>query len=214
MNNKWYISALVIIIAFLGGFASHEQNIAPNQEIVLQFTSKMVSSDEAQNAITTVKQQLYTLGIHDVQVTEYGNGQLKIAYYSNTDIVSVKKILSKENPLELDDSGIFGTDIPLEFPSSDKSIAYNLDVFEIQNGYDGAFHLSGKLGLEHKTDNDRLSNTNPYAHLKAVDYKYLEQQVKVAYKFHESSGIAINHISHKIPEVRAGPGIYGINLFS
>ncbi len=214
MNKRWYISALVIILTVLGGIASHEQNITPNQEIVLQFTSETVSSDEAQNAIATVKQQLQTVGVYDIHVTEYESGQLKITYFSNTDIASIKKILSKEKTLELGNSGLDNNDIPFEIPSKDKSIAYNLDVYEIQNGQDTAFNLSGKLGLEHKADNDRLSNTNPYANAKAVDCQTIEQQVKVAYKFHKYYGITIDHKSNKIPEVRAGPAFYGINSLS
>jgi hypothetical protein len=210
MNNKWYISALVIILSLLGGMVSQEKNLAPNQEIVLQFTSETVSSDQAQNAIATVIQQLQTVGVHDIQVTEYKGGQLKITYFSTTDIGSVKKILSKEKTFELNNSLTHGSDIPFESPSKDNTIAYNLDVYEIHNGYDSASHLSGKLALEHRTDNDRLSNPNPFAHTTAVDYNDLEQQVKVAYKFHKYTGIAINHISHKIPEVRAGPKLNGI----
>jgi hypothetical protein len=87
-------------------------------------------------------------------------------------------------------------------------------VFEIQNGYDVAFKLSGKHGLEHKTDNDRLSNTNPYATNKAIEYSYLEQQIKVAYTFHKYSGITIDYKLNKIPEVRAGPLVYGMTTLS
>lgn len=207
MNNKWYISALVIIIALLGGFVSHDKNITPNQEIVLQFTSETVSSDEAQNVIAAVKQQLQTVGIHDIYVTQDDSGQLKIAYFSTADIRSIKRILSKEKSFELDDVLNKDGEIPLEIPSKDHIITYNLDVFEIQNGYDTAFNLSGKLGLENKADNDRFSNTNHYAHSKAVDYNYLEQQIRVAYKFHKYSGITIDYKSNKIPEVRAGPTV-------
>ena len=214
MNKRWYISALVIILALLGGIASHEKNITPNQEIVLQFTSETVSSDEAQNAIATVKQQLQAIGIHDIQVTKYEGGQLKITYFSNADIASIKKTLSKEKRLELDNSGIDDNHIPFETPSKDSSIVYNLDVYEIQNGYDAAFHLSGKLGLEHKADNERLSNTNPHANAKVIDCTRLEQQVKVAYKFHKYSGITIDYKSNKIPEVRAGPNTQGIIYIS
>lgn len=214
MNNKWYISALVIILALVGGIVSHDENKNPNQEIVLQFTSETVTSDTAQHAIATVKEQLQTVGVHDIQVTKHKGGQLKITYFSTTDIVSIKKILSKAKYFELGNSGNGDHNIPFDIPSKDNSIAYNVDVYEIQNGYDTAFHLSGKLGLEHKADNDRLSNTNPFATAKAIDYSYLDQQIKVAYKFHKYSGITIDHKSNKIPEVRAGPNTNGILHYS
>jgi len=214
MNNKWYISALVVILALLGVISSHDKIITPNQEIVLQFTSETVSSDEAQNAIATVKQQLETVGIHDILVTEYKDGQLKIAYFSTIDIRSVKKLLSKGKVLELNDSIIGGSGIPFEIPSKDNTIAYNLDVYEIQNGYDTASHLSGKLAVEHKSDNDRLSNANPYSYSTVINYSFLENQIKVTCTFCKHSRITTDHKSNKIPEVRAGPDLKGINLIS
>ena len=210
MNKRWYISALVITLALLGGFVSQEQNTTPNQEIVLQFASKTVTNDETQSAITTVKQQLEAIGIHDIQVTKNDGGQLKITYFSTIDIASVKSVLSKKIKLKLQDSGIDNKNRPYQIPYKDSSVAYNLDVYEIQNGSDTAFHLSGKLALEHKADNDRFSNTNPYANTKALDYSFLEQQVKNAYKFHKYSGITIDYKSNKIPEVRAGPNTQGV----
>lgn len=204
MNKKWYISALVIILALLGGVATQEQNQAPNQEIVLQFSNATISNDDAQHAIATVKQKLQAIGVHNITVEDFEHGHLKITYFSNTDVASIKKILSQEETLEIDN------DIPFEVPSHKKDITYNLDVFEIQNGYDQAFHLSGKLGLEHKADNDRFSNTNPYANTNRLDYSVFELKINVAYRFHTYIGITIDHISHKIPEVRAGPNNLGM----
>lgn len=213
MNNKWYISALIIILALFGGIASNEQNIIPNQEIVLQFTSETVSNDEAQNVIAVVKQQLHSFGVEDIQVATFKDGQLKITYFSTIDIGSVKRILSKQKAFDLSDSSINGSDIPLEIPSKENTIDYNLDVYEIQNGYDTALHLSGKLGIEHKADNDRLSITNPYATSKAFDYSDLVQKLKVAYLFHNYSGFTTDHKSNKIPEVRAGPNRNGMIFY-
>lgn len=209
MNKKWYISALVIILALLGGIATQERNPIPNQEIVLQFSSSKVTNNEAQHAIASVKQQLHAIGVHDITVTDFEDGHLKITYFSHTDAASIKKMLSQDDTLEIDDN------IPFELPSDRNEIAYDLDVFEIQNGYENAFHLSGKLGLEHKADNDRLSNTNPYAaNAKRTDYTVFELKINVAYRFHNHIGITIDHISHKIPEVRAGPNSHGINAIS
>lgn len=208
MNKKWYISALVIILAVLGGIVSQEQNQTPNQEIVLQFSDKTVTSNEAQHTITVIKEQLHAIGVHNISVADFEEGYLKISYFSNTDVASIKKILSEEESLKIDQ------DIPFELPSDKHNITYNLDVYEIQNGYENAFHLSGKLGIEHKADNDRLSNVNTYANSKPSNYTVCELKINVAYRFHSHIGIAIDHITHKIPEVRAGPnafGIYGIS---
>jgi len=208
MNKKWYISALVIILALLGGIASQEQIQSPNQEIVLHFSNETVTSDETQFAITAVKEQLQAIGVHEINVTDYQNGHLKITYFSDLDVASIKKMLSNEDTLEIDGQ------IPFEFPSEKHNFAYNLDVYEIYNGYDSGFHLSGKFGVEHNTDNDRLSNTNPYANSNKVDYTVFELNISTAYKFHSHIGITIDHITHKIPEVRAGPNSEGINQIS
>jgi hypothetical protein len=204
MNNKWYISALVIILAFLGGVATQEQNQIPNQEIVLQFSDASVTDSEAQLAIAAVKEQLQAIGVHDIKVTDFDQGYLKIAYFSKKDVASIKKILSEGVTLEMSD------DIPIDFPSNKNEIAYNLEVYEIQNGYNQAFHLSGKLGVEQKADNDRLSNTNTFANSKINEYTVLELKTNVAYRFQNDIGITIDHITHKIPEVRAGPFTSGI----
>ena len=214
MNNRWYISALVIVLALLGGSASKEQNRIPNQEIVLQFASDSVSNDDAQHTIATVKEQLQTLGIHDIQVTKNEDGELKIAYFSTSDIGSIKKILSEEIKLELTDTGIANHEIPFEIPTKDSSVAYNFDVYEIQNGQDSALHLSGKLALEHKTDNDRLSNSNPIANSKCFDYIVFELNTNIEYTFSNYAVIVIDYKSNKIPEVRAGPNLKGMIQFS
>lgn len=204
MNNKWYISALIIIFAFIGGVATQEQNQLPNQEIVLQFSDASVTHDEAQLAITAVKEQLQSIGVHDIKVTDFEQGYLKITYFSKTDVASIKKILSKSVTLEI------SHDIPFEFPSSKNEIAYNLEVYEIQNGNNHTLHLSGKFGIEQKADNDRLSNTNTVANCKPIAYIVFELNTKGAYRFQNHIGITIDHITHKIPEVRAGPDPLGI----
>jgi hypothetical protein len=204
MNNKWYISALVIILAFLGGVATQEQNQIPNQEIVLQFSDASVTDREAQLAIAAVKEQLQAIGVHDIKVTDFEQGYLKITYFSRKDVASIKKILSEGVTLQMSD------DVPIEFPSNTNEIAYNLEVYEIQNEFNHAFHLSGKLGVEQKADNDRLSITNTFANSKINEYTVLELKTNVAYRFQNHIGITIDHITHKIPEVRAGPFTSGI----
>ena len=97
---KLHIGFLILILTFLG-VASQQQTVA-NQEIILQFTDVDVSSNEAQNTIAIVKLQLQDIGADNIQVKKEDNGKLKITYYSDANVASVKETLSKEEKLKLD----------------------------------------------------------------------------------------------------------------
>ena len=201
MNSRWYISTLIILLTLLGGVASTQQDAIPNQEIVLQFTSNDVSSTDAQNAFAIVKQQLLEAGVEEVNVLELQNGQLKISYYSHSDVESIKLVLSKNQALSIDSQSDKNQN---EAPSEDKSITYNVDVYEIQQGNDVS-ELGGKLALESKSEHDRLVNPNVFVSADLIkDTKHCDV-VSVAYKYHRTVASAINTQTRIIPEVRAGP---------
>ena len=140
MKNRWYISILILALIAIGNVASKQQTAIPNQEIVLQFTSESVSSEDAQSAIAVVKEQLENAGIADIQVQELQEGLLKITYYSSSDVASIKALLSKGNTLNL--GYVSYGNKENNKPSKDHSIDYNIDVYEIQQGDD----LSGFNG--------------------------------------------------------------------
>ena len=100
MKPKWYLSTFILIVAFLG--AGLQQFSAPNQEIVLQFEDKAISLVETENAIANIKKQLQDIGVEKIQVYKGANGVLKISYFSEIDVVSIKKIFSKEKKETLD----------------------------------------------------------------------------------------------------------------
>nr|WP_321225165.1 hypothetical protein [uncultured Psychroserpens sp.] len=202
MKSRWYISILIIGLTFLGSIASTQQVTAPNQEIVLQFTSQKVSKDIAQDAINNITQQLEIAGVNDVEVKTLKNGQLKISYFSNTDVSSIKELLSSACDLNLGyASNAVDHNAP---PSEEKNISYNVDVYEIQQG-ETLFELEGNLALETKADNDRILNPNVFASHQSVKIEFKECIDKVAYDLSATISIAIDNNSYKIPEVRAGP---------
>ena len=100
MNSRRYIGALIIILTFLG-VASKQSITIPNQEIVLQFTDVEVSSFEAKNTVEIVKQQLRNLGADNIQIKKGQKGTLKITYYSDADVASIKETLSNQEKLVL-----------------------------------------------------------------------------------------------------------------
>jgi len=204
MNSRWYISILIITLTFLGSIASTQQIAAPNQEIVLQFSSINVSAEDTQKAITSVRQQLEIAGVNDIQVQTLEDGQLKISYYSNSDIDSIKDLLSNKCNLEL---GYVSHDNNQSTrPSEEKTIAYNFEVYEIQQG-DDVSELEGKLALETKVEDDRIFNPNLLVSAVEIDSDAKENIEKVAYKLSRTVSITIDNNSYKIPEVRAGPTI-------
>ncbi|MFT4781353.1 MAG: hypothetical protein ACI9SD_001036 [Pseudohongiellaceae bacterium] len=204
MNSRWYISILIITLTFLGSIASTQQVASPNQEIVLQFSSENVSPQDTLNAITSVKQQLEFAGVNAIKVQTLQGGQLKITYFSNSDVEDIKTLLSKECALDL--GYVSQGNNQSNTPSEEKSIKYNFDVYEIQQA-DNISDLEGKLALEPKAENDRIFNPNVLISAKEIDIDAKENIEKIAYKLSRTIAIAIDNHSYKIPEVRAGPVI-------
>jgi hypothetical protein len=211
MNSRWYISILIITLTFLGSIASTQQVASPNQEIVLQFSTINVSTQDTQNAITSVKEQLEIAGVNEIKVQTLQNGQLKISYFSNSDVESIKDLLSNECNFDL---GYVSNDDDRNTPSEEKTIAYNFDVYEIIQQGDDVSELDNQLALEIKVENDRLINPNLIGFDDSKLYDTNDSQVEVAYRYNRDIAIAIDHISYKIPEVRAGPLVVGISNFS
>nr|WP_321237351.1 hypothetical protein [uncultured Psychroserpens sp.] len=211
MKKSWYIGILIIALTLLGSVASKQQAAVPNQEIVLQFTSDVITSDEALDTIVLVKKQLQAVGVEHIQVQELLNGQLKITYYSDADVASIKTLLSNESTLEL---GYISKDNKQSnSPSEDHKIDYDLDVYEIQQSNDLS-DLDGKLALETKTEHERFFNPNVLIAPEEISIDTKENIENVAYKFRRTIAIAIDNNSYKIPEVRAGPDFNGIDDLS
>lgn len=203
MKAKWYIGTFIFIFTLLG-VVNHNQVPKPNQEIVLQFTHSNVSANEAKNAIAIVKQQLQSIGVHAILVEEQGTGGLKISYYSESDIVSVKKALSETDVVALENSVSFFDTNPSELPLNKEESTYNLDVFEITKKETGT-GFGGSCAVELKPEYNRF-----YAPVVSVSIsnsieKDIELLEKESYKYQRYTAVVINNTLHKIPEVRAGP---------
>ena len=202
MRTRWYLSTLIIFLTLLGAIC-HQGSSVPNQEIVLQFANNDITLDEAQIAITTVKEQLQTIGADNILVQEQGEGRLKITYYSNTDVASIKKILSKEKEVALKYAAHHHHEIPVEAPSDKTPMSYNLDIYEIQDESD-VYDLGGKLAIEIKAEHERCFNPNVFLNIEVKDVND-HLIINTAYKLNRSIAIAIDHNTRTIPEVRAGP---------
>jgi len=202
MKPKWYLSTFILIVAFLG--AGLQQFSAPNQEIVLQFEDKAISLVETENAIANIKKQLQDIGVEKIQVYKGANGVLKISYFSEIDVVAIKKIFSKEKALKLSYSLLDFGEGSSKMPSKNKSNTYQLDVFEIQksNGNEGD---SNGLVVELLPEHDRYFNPDVYYSTLVYELRFKNKIEKVAYIIYSNRSIEIDNSSYNTPEVRAGP---------
>ena len=202
MKPKWYLNTFILIIAFLG--AVLQQFSVPNQEIVLQFEGQETSLGETENAIADVKRLLQDIGIQKIQVYKGANGVLKISYFSEVDVVSIKKIFSKEKASRLSYSSLDFDEDPFKVPVKKKSNTYQLDVFEIQKSKENALDSNG-LVIESSPENDRSFNLDIYYPDLSKELRLKNKIEKVAYIIYSNKSIEIDNTSHNNPEVRAGP---------
>jgi hypothetical protein len=202
MKPKWYLSTFILIVAFLG--AGLQQFSVPNQEIVLQFEDQEISLVETENAIANIKKQLQDIGVEKIQVYKGDNGVLKISYFSEIDVVSVKKIFSKEKALKLSYSSLDIEEGSSKMPSKNKLNTYQLDVFEIQKSIGNEGDSNG-LVVELLPENDRSFNPDVYYSTLLKELRFKNKIEKAAYIIYSNRSIEIDNSSYNTPEVRAGP---------
>lgn len=203
MKLKWYLSTLILAFTIIG--ICHNKLSSPNQEILVQFNSDEVTVEQSQNAIASIKQQLLTFGIEDIQVREDENGKLKISYYSSVDVESIKEILALGESSLHPYTSLAKHKRSKQLPSDQKSKSYNLDIYELQQSTDSNNGSAGKSVMIVKQDFDRYLNPNVSLPFKDLDFSDIELSLKQAYKINRTIAIAIKNTSHTIPEVRAGP---------
>ena len=202
MKAKWCVSIVVFIVTLLGVF-NHNQIPEANQEVVLKFTQLKVSENETKQAIAVIKKQLQTIGAENIHVEAQASGSLKIVYYSETDAVIVKKILS-EDTLVVEYASSQHEETPNQLPQKKETSAYNLDVYEIHKQQPES-GFGGKSALEIKSDFNRFFTSNPIISNNFPTFKLLENSTNESLKFYETVALLIDNTSYKIPEVRAGP---------
>ncbi|GHC49822.1 hypothetical protein [Ulvibacter litoralis] len=208
MKSKWYLSTLVVIFALLG--LSQQQVTVPNQEIVVQFDNDEVSFTDAQNAVAIVKKQLQRIGVDKIQVRESLNGNLKITYYSEIDVTGIEKIFSKDDSIFLGYSSFGLSGAGSDFPSENDSNNYKLNVSEIQTSFDDGSDFNGYL-LNHSQKIERPHNPLLYFSLASTIVSEANRVDKIRFIIQQKIAIAIDHSTHNIPEVRAGPVLNGIS---
>ncbi|MCB0445546.1 MAG: hypothetical protein KDC68_07840 [Gelidibacter sp.] len=202
MKTKWYLSALILVLTFLG--ICHNQISLPNQEVLVQFNTKEVTAEQSQNAIAAIKQQLQAFGVDNIQVREESNGSLKISYHSAIAVENIKKTLSDDEALALDFTALNHHKKNSKYPSKKQSKNYNLDVYELHKHTDNS-NSAGTYVINQKQDYDRFFNPNIGLHTTEIDFSKTNNVVTSSHKLNKNSVFLIDNTSYIIPEVRAGP---------
>ncbi|WP_339664696.1 hypothetical protein [Maribacter arcticus] len=203
MNAKWCISTLIIILALLG--LSQEQTKASNQQILLQFADVELASETAHDEVLiAITKRLKVLGVDAVEIIENDGRQVSIRYYSDVDAVSVKEFLTQESQRSL----TYDDELPFDFPKEQLPEKYNLVVSDLHQQADNGLSLYGNLVLIQTQDDNRFSNPVILQFNNAIVFKQ-DAIVNVSFKINRIIAIAIDNTSKTIPEVRAGPYVYG-----
>ena len=207
MKSRWNISLLIIILTVIGAVCP-QQTTVPNQEVILQFNESEVSNENAQSIINLVKVELQNVGVEYFEVKENEYGKLKITFFSELDVTTLKQILTKKIRSNLDASADDEGE-PLSLPFKDTSLAYNLDVYEIENGKDTDSGFNGAVALELNHKPDQFYNPNVFVSNTPLDFQTSNYNLKVSYKANRTIALAIKDALRNIPEVRAGPAYLG-----
>ncbi|MBC2846681.1 hypothetical protein [Winogradskyella flava] len=201
MKTKLHFGVLIILFTFLARYV--DTAVSPNQQIVVQFSNTEISEVEAQDAITRIQTKLDEVGAEDIQIGQDQDGQLKITYYSNTDIAQIQHILSDQELRFTFSTNGSDSD---KFPNEENSKDYRLSISEIQQDNNSAnwdFESVEIVQLNNKSDrfsNLKVSNSGGH-----INQELIERLIKVALKNVTNSGAELAGPSCKIPEVRAGP---------
>ncbi len=205
MNTKWYISTLLIIIALVG--LNQEQNKVANQQIVFQFTGVETNSVTVHDdVLLKVTEKLKALGVTNIKIIENGDGQLRIYYFSEIDALSIGESLSQDIELSLDH--INPDELPNDFPKDQLPDSYSIIISDIQQDVDEGLSLDGNLVFELNQTNNRHSNLVVFQFNNSIIFEQ-DAIVQEAYKINRRVMIEIDNTFRTIPEVRAGPQIYG-----
>ena len=198
MKAKWYFGTLFLLCIFFGAF--QEQVSRPNQEIVLEFVDTKINKKNIEDTVAEVKEKLLKLGVSNININKTQNGTLKISYHSVFHIDNIKKELTKQHKLVLNQNSNHKE-------KNKNSSYYSFDIHELTNETDIS-NSDYKFVFEVKYNSDRFTTYNYIAFVKSTEEHKANQLFKTTYKVNKNNPFTKDRTSHKEPEVRAGPEYY------
>ncbi|MCA0133824.1 hypothetical protein [Winogradskyella alexanderae] len=203
MKLKMHLGFLLVMVLFLGTYLTNP--MAPNQQIIVQFSNQQISSEQVEASIEALTEELHKLNVDQLQIGEYNKGQLKIKYYSDSDVIRIKRILSLIDNVVFE----FATDTHSNKDESDNEPFIKLNVSEIQNSPINNWDFEGTQISEFNHKSDRYY----FPKLKFGSSEGNAGDQKVHQKNSRFKGYSLsipkNPYDYKIPEVRAGPKFLG-----
>ena len=203
MNWRWYITGLIIALAFCG-VGMEQSTTNPNQEIVVRFNTNSITANDAKVAISEITTRLKAIGVEDVQVSDVFDGKVKVTYYSTLDVAVIKNLLNKQHKLELGDAAFNERDDSSKFPFSSDSNTYKLEVIKIQKDPGSDIGFQGIL-VEAKSFSDQYLKPKVSIPASEIDFNPKEDIESIGFSTYSKITILTDNITHKIPQVRAGP---------
>jgi hypothetical protein len=188
----------------LFGVVSQQQITLPNQEIVLQFEDVNLTSNQTGEAVTAIKQKLQGLGAKNIKVLTLQEGKLKITYFSDEDIASIKQQFLDQETLTLQLTSQSKDNNPSQLPTQESNVNYDINVYEIQNSQHSGWDFDGAIASDTEVKSDRFLDPNYFAK-ESAGYDYTDSLIQITYKIRKAITIQISDALHTIPEVRAGP---------
>lgn len=201
MKTKLHFGLLVVLLAFLATFL--EQTTVPNQQIVIQFSNEAHTTQDTENAIEAIQNKLQSIGATQIEIGQNNDGRLRITYHSNAEVTHIQNVLFNAEDFKLDYASTQNQ--PTNFPEERHTKNYELDVSEIKSSSDINWNFEGTRVTEvnQKTDHSNPIKVNSSA--KQFNAKQSNEIIKVAVALNTTVAIVTDHLSYKIPEVRAGP---------
>lgn len=202
MKSKLHFGILIILLAFLGRYI--ETSVAPNQQIVVQFSDTQITENDALKTIETIRLKLQAIGVEQIQIGQDQNGQLKITYFSDADIEQIESILSNEASFNFANNS--NNDHSSKSPEENNLKDFQLNISEIQEiGQTTNWDFEGVEVVELNQKSDRFNNLKVDSSVPNSQMELTNLWVKVALRISIAAEVSIDNHSYKIPEVRAGP---------
>ncbi|WP_339626745.1 hypothetical protein [uncultured Winogradskyella sp.] len=209
MKSRLHFGLLVVLLAFLGTYLEH--NVVPNQQILVQFSKTDISLIDAKNTIAAIQLKLERNGATHIQIGKNHTGDLRITYYSNADVAHIKALLSSEQDFSIAyQQNQKNSDEP---SNAQKDNVYKLNISEIQQGSTAHSDFDGIQVTEVNQKLDRFSASKVNTSGQFVRPNYKLSGATLSHNAVSFTGDAISAFSYKIPEVRAGPWLFGIIQF-
>lgn len=201
MKFRLHFGILVVLLAFLGTYLEHKN--VPNQQIVIQFSDKEITAEDTENAIKVIQDKLQSIGISRIQIGQNQNGQLRISYYSESDVEHIQNVLFNTEDVNLAKNALHKSSHNFPEHKNIKDYQLNISEIKINNNLKWDFEGTQIVEINQKVDRFSYPKTNSSA-----NYPHVLQSnstIKKAILVSKTTAIAIDNKACSIPEVRAGP---------